>query len=271
MTGNGLFFSIKSMNTTDFIKAKQEGKKLSMVTCYDSTFAKIIDQTDIDLILIGDSASMVMHGESTTLPATMDWMAEHTRSVRNGTEKYIVADMPFLTTRKGLEYATECAGRLLVSGANCVKIEGVFGQEEIIRHLVLSGIPVMSHLGLTPQFFQAFGGHKMQGKTDAAAEKIIEEAKKAEELGCCSIVLECIPAALAEKITKTVSIPTIGIGAGVNCDGQVLVLQDMLGMTGFKMRFVRQYLDGLNMIKNALNQYASDVHTGDFPKGDEIK
>ena len=259
------------MNTTDFHKSKKEGKKLSMITCYDASFARLIDQTDIDLILIGDSASMVMHGESTTLPATMEWMTEHTRSVRNGTEKYIVSDMPFLSTRKGLEHAVDCAGRLLVAGANCVKIEGVFGQEEIIRHLVLSGIPVMSHLGLTPQFFQAFGGHKMQGKTEEAAEKIIEEAKKAEELGCCSIVLECIPAALAEKITQSVSIPTIGIGAGVNCDGQVLVLQDMLGMSGFKPRFVRQYLNGAELIKNALNQYASDVHTGEFPKADEIR
>ena len=256
------------MNTTDFHKAKAEHKKLSMVTCYDASFARLIDQTDIDLILIGDSASMVIHGESTTIPATIEWMAEHTRSVRNGTEKYIVSDMPFLSTRKGLEHAVDCAGRLLVAGANCVKIEGVFGQEEIIRHLVLSGIPVMSHLGLTPQFFQAFGGHKMQGKTEEAAEKIIEEAKKAEELGCCSIVLECIPAALAEKITQSVSIPTIGIGAGVNCYGQV---QDMLGMSGFKPRFVRQYLNGAELIKNALNQYASDVHTGEFPKADEIR
>ncbi len=259
------------MTTVDFHKFKAEGKKISMITCYDSTFAKIIDQTDIDCILIGDSASMVMHGESTTIPAKMEWMEEHTRSVRNGTQKYIVSDMPFLTTRKGIQYATECAGRLLVNGANCVKIEGVFGQEDVIGHLVMSGIPVMSHLGLTPQFYQAFGGHKMQGKTEEAAEKIIEEAKKAEELGCCSVVLECIPAALAERITKAISIPTIGIGAGVNCDGQVLVLHDMLGMSGFKPRFVRQYLDGLNLIKNALNSYASDVHTGEFPKGDEIK
>ncbi|MCR5399987.1 MAG: 3-methyl-2-oxobutanoate hydroxymethyltransferase [Treponema sp.] len=259
------------MNTTDFHKAKEDGKKLSMVTCYDASFARLIDQTDIDLILIGDSASMVMHGESTTIPATMEWMVEHTRSVRNGTSKYIVADMPFLTTRKGLEYATDCAGRLLVAGANCVKIEGVFGQEDIIHHLTMSGIPVMSHLGLTPQFYQAFGGHKMQGKTDEAAKKIIEEAIKAQELGCSSIVLECIPAALAKEITQAVNIPTIGIGAGVDCDGQVLVLHDMLGLSGFKMRFVRQYLNGAELVKNALNQYANDVHTGDFPKGDEIK
>lgn len=259
------------MTTLDFLKFKQENKKISMITCYDATFARIVDQTDIDCILIGDSCSMVMHGESTTLPAKMEWMVEHTRSVRNGTSKYIVADMPFLTTRKGLEFATDCAGQLLVAGANCVKIEGVFGQEDILRHLVMSGIPVMAHLGLTPQFYQAFGGHKMQGKTDAAAEKIIEEAKKAEELGCFCVLLECIPAALAERISKEISVPTIGIGAGVNCDGQVLVLQDMLGMSGFKPRFVRQYLNGLELIKGALNQYASDVHDESFPGADEIK
>ena len=212
-----------------------------------------------------------MHGESTTIPAKMEWMVEHTRSVRNGTSKYIVADMPFLSTRKGIPFATECAGQLLVAGANCVKIEGVFGQEDVLHHLVMSGIPVMAHLGLTPQFFQAFGGHKMQGKTEAAAEKIIEEAKKAEELGCFCVLLECIPASLAEKISKAVSVPVIGIGAGVNVDGQVLVLQDMLGMNGFKPRFVRQYLNGAELIKGALNQYAQDVHDASFPGPEEIK
>lgn len=259
------------MTTLDFLKAKQENRKISMITCYDATFAKLIDETDIDCILIGDSCSMVMHGETTTIPAKMEWMVEHTRSVRNGTSKYIVADMPFLSTRKGIPFATECAGQLLVAGANCVKIEGVFGQEDVLHHLVMSGIPVMAHLGLTPQFFQAFGGHKMQGKTEAAAEKIIEEAKKAEELGCFCVLLECIPASLAEKISKAVSVPVIGIGAGVNVDGQVLVLHDMLGMSGFKPRFVRQYLNGAELIKGALNQYAQDVHDASFPGPEEIK
>lgn len=259
------------MTTLDFQKFKSENKKISMITCYDATFARIINQTDIDCILIGDSCSMVMHGESTTIPAQMDWMVEHTRSVRNGTDKYIVADMPFLSTRKGISHAVDCAGRLLVAGANSVKIEGIFGQEDVIGHLVLSGIPVMAHLGLTPQFYQAFGGHKMQGKTEEAAEKIIEEAKKAEELGCFCVLLECIPAALAERVSKAVSVPTIGIGAGVDCDGQVLVLQDALGMSGFKPRFVRQYLNGLELIKNAMNQYAADVHDSTFPGPDEIK
>ncbi|MBR1714687.1 MAG: 3-methyl-2-oxobutanoate hydroxymethyltransferase [Treponema sp.] len=258
------------MTTLDFAAYKKDGRKISMVTCYDATFAKIIDKTDIDTILIGDSASMVMHGESTTIPTKMEWMEEHTRSVRNGTSKFIVADMPFLTTRKGQDYATDCAGRLLVAGANSVKIEGVFGQEKILEHLTLSGIPVMAHLGLTPQFYQAFGGHKMQGKTEEAAEKIIEEAKLAEKVGCFSLVLECIPKDLAKKITESVGIPTIGIGAGRDCDGQVLVLQDMLGMSGFKPRFVKQYMDGLSLITGALNEYAREVSEAAFPFDENI-
>ncbi len=259
------------MNSLDFLKYKSEKHKISMVTCYDTTFARIVEKSDVDCILIGDSLSMVMHGELTTIPAKMEWMEEHTKSVRNGTQKYIVSDMPFLSTRKGFEFATDCAGKLLVAGANCVKIEGIFGQEEIIRHLVLSGIPVMSHLGLTPQFFQAFGGHKMQGKTEETAEKILEEAKLAEKLGCVAIVLECIPGELAEKITGSVKIPTIGIGAGAKTDGQVLVLQDMLGMSGFHPRFVRQYLNGAELIENALNSYAKDVAEQNFPGPEESK
>ena len=259
------------MNSLDFFKYTQEKRKISMVTCYDTTFARLVEQTAVDCILIGDSLSMVMHGESTTIPAKMEWMEEHTRSVRNGTKKYIVSDMPFLTTRKGIEFATDCAGKLLVAGANCVKIEGIFGQEEIIQHLVLSGIPVMSHLGLTPQFFQAFGGHKMQGKTEEAANKIIEEAKLAEKFGCVAIVLECIPSELAKKITESVKIPTIGIGAGAETDGQVLVLQDLLGMSGFRPRFVRQYLNGAELITNALNAYAKDVAEKTFPGPEESK
>ena len=259
------------MTSLDFFKYKTEKHKISMVTCYDTTFARLVEKTNVDCILIGDSLSMVMHGENTTIPAKMEWMEEHTRSVRNGTQKYIVSDMPFLSTRKGIEFATDCAGKLLVAGANCVKIEGIFGQEEIIRHLVLSGIPVMSHLGLTPQFFQAFGGHKMQGKTEEAAEKILEEAKLAEKSGWVAIVLECIPCELAKKITETVKIPTIGIGAGAETDGQVLVLQDMLGMSGFHPRFVRQYLNGAELITNALNKYAKDVAEQNFPGPEESK
>lgn len=258
------------MTTLDFASYKKEGKKISMITCYDSTFAKIIDKTDIDTILIGDSCAMVMHGESTTIPATIEWMAEHTRSVRNGTSKFILADMPFLSTRKGINYATECAGKLLQSGANAVKIEGVFGQEDVIEHLVMSGIPVMAHLGLTPQFYQAFGGHKMQGKTDESAKKIKEEALLAQKLGCFSVLMECIPSAVASDITKSLEVATIGIGAGKDCDGQVLVLQDMLGMSGFKPKLVKQYLNGIELISGALNQYAKEVASNEFPFAENI-
>ena len=243
-----------------------------MITCYDSTFAKLVQSSSVDCILIGDSCSMVMHGEKTTIPATIQMMKDHTQAVRKGAEDiFIVADMPFLSTRKGVIEATENAGQLLASGANAVKIEGIFGQEDIIEHLVKSGIPVMAHLGLTPQFYNAFGGHKMQGKTEETAEKILEEARLAEKLGCFAIVLECIPANLASKITHAVKIPTIGIGAGLDCDGQVLVLQDMLGMSGFKPRFVRQYMQGQELILNALNAYAKDVRNETFPGPEEIR
>ncbi|MCR5613287.1 3-methyl-2-oxobutanoate hydroxymethyltransferase [Treponema sp.] len=253
------------MTLLDFPKRKNSNQKISMVTCYDASFARLVNESAVDCILIGDSCAMVMHGEHTTLPATIEMMALHTKAVRNGTDKFIVSDMPFLSTRKGLEYATDCAGKLLVAGANAVKIEGVDGQEDVIEHLVKSGIPVMSHLGLTPQFYNAFGGHKKQGKTEDSVEKIKREAKAAQELGCFSIVLECIPAELAREITNSVSIATIGIGAGLDCDGQVLVLQDLLGMSDFTPKFVHHFMDGKKLITDALNEYAKEVSGGIFP------
>ena len=229
------------MTVLDFLKFKQEKKKISMITCYDSTFSQIVDSSDVDCILIGDSCSNVMHGEESTIPAKMEWLEEHTRSVRSKTKKFIVSDMPFLST------------------------------EEILKSIILSGIPVIAHLGLTPQFFQAFGGHRMQGKTEEAAEKIIYEAKKAEELGCFAVLVECIPKELAKKITDLLSVPVIGIGSGVDVDGQVLVLQDMLGLSTFKPFFVRHYLNGAELVKNALNSFNSDVKTLNFPSGSESK
>ena len=251
-----------TMTTLDFPLRKKNHEKISMVTCYDASFASLIEGTELDCILIGDSCSMVMHGNPTTLPADIGMMVTHTKAVRSKTKKFIVSDMPFLTTRKGLENAVDCAGQLLVAGANAVKIEGVDGQEDIISHLVKSGIPVMSHLGLTPQFYNAFGGHKRQGKTEESVEKIKREAKMAEELGCFSVVLECIPQELAEEITQSILIPTIGIGCGNDCDGQVLVLQDLLGMSDFTPKFVKKYLDGRNLITVALNEYVRDVKNG---------
>lgn len=253
------------MTILDFSARKANRQKISMLTCYDATFARLLDSSRVDCILIGDSCSMVMHGEKTTIPATIEMLETHTKAVRSGTGKFILSDMPFLSTRKGIPYAAECAGRLLVAGANAVKIEGVYGQEDVIRHLVQSGIPVMSHLGLTPQFYNALGGHKKQGKTDEAQKRLSDEAVLAESLGCFGILLECIPSDLAKRITESAGVPTIGIGAGKDCDGQVLVLQDMLGMSGFKPKFVREYLQGASLITDAFNRYAAEVSDGVFP------
>ncbi|MCQ2610850.1 MAG: 3-methyl-2-oxobutanoate hydroxymethyltransferase [Treponema sp.] len=248
------------MTTLDFYARKQSGQKISMVTCYDYSFANLVNQTSVDTILIGDSCAMVMHGYDTTIPATMEMMELHTMAVRKGApDKFIVADMPFLATRKGIEYATECAGRLLKAGANCVKIERISTQPEIIRHLVDSGIPVMAHLGLTPQFYNTLGGHKRQGKTDDAAAEIKKEAMLAQECGCFSVLMECIPAELAEDITKSLDVVTIGIGCGDGTDGQVLVLQDILGMSDHTPKFAKKYLDGAALIKEAFEQYHKDV------------
>lgn len=250
------------MTTLDFFSRKDK-QKISMVTCYDATFAELVNDSDVDCILIGDSCAMVMHGESTTIPATIEMLELHTKAVRKGApNKFIVADMPFLSTRKGLEYSVECAGRLIVAGANAVKIERINTQPEIIKHIVDSGIPVMAHLGLTPQFYNVLGGHKRQGKTQEEAVKIIEEAELAVKCGCFSVLLECIPSEIAEQITKLIPVATIGIGSGTKTDGQVLVLQDMLGLTDFSPKFVTKYLDGTNLVKDALNKYAKDVLEG---------
>ena len=248
------------MTTLDFFERKNSAQKISMVTCYDSTFAGIIDRSPIDTILIGDSCAMVMHGESTTLPATIEMMESHTRAVRKGApSKFIVADMPFLSTRKGKEYAVECAGKLLVAGANAVKIERISTQSEIIKHIVDSGIPVMAHLGLTPQFYNTLGGHKRQGKSEDSAKSILEEAKLSVECGCFSVLMECIPENLAKKITDEISVATIGIGCGKYTDGQVLVLQDLLGLSERAPSFAKKYMDGRDLVLKALNEYHREV------------
>lgn len=243
------------MTVLDFPAFKKEGKKISMITCYDAAFAKIVGASNVDCILIGDSCSMVMCGKPTTVCGTMQMMVDHTAAVRAGTDKFIVGDMPFLATRKSLADTVESAGRLLAAGANAVKIERIDTQADTIKYLVDSGIPVMAHLGLTPQFFNAMGGHKKQGKIDSEAERIYQEALLAEKCGCFAIVLECIPEDLAGRITHAVSIPTIGIGSGRDCDGQVLVLQDALGMTQGAPKFAHKFMDGWNLILGALNDY----------------
>lgn len=259
------------MKIHDFISKKQAGQKISMITCYDYSFAQIINETDIDCVLVGDSAAMVMHGHSSTLPVNTNIMALHTAAVvRGASKKFIIGDMPFISYRKSLSESVTAAGKLMKAGAHAVKLEGAKGNLELVRHLVDSGIPVMGHLGLTPQSVNQLGGFKVQGKLEEEQQEIYQQALDLEKAGCFSLVLECVPASLGRKISQALEIPTIGIGAGIDCDGQVLVLQDMLGMnTKFKPKFLRAYFDGFNSLKKAFNQYHQDVVGKSFPSKDE--
>lgn len=254
--------------TVPDIRAMKGREKIASITCYDASFARIIDGTPIHLVLVGDSASNVIWGHDTTLPITMDEMLMLTRAVNSGlTRPLLVADMPFLSYQPSEEVAITNAGLFLKAGAKAVKVEGGGPHiREIVSKLVEIGIPVMGHLGLTPQSVHRLGGYKLQGQEDADADLILTEAKLLEQAGCFSIVLEKIPSSLAGRITESLSIPTIGIGAGLNCDGQILVLYDLLGLDPlFKPRFVRRYADLANTIHEALSLYAKDVIRGAFP------
>ncbi len=254
-------------NILELQQAKRNKKKITVVTCYDFSFAQIINDSAIDCVLIGDSAAMVMHGHETTVPITVETMALHTSAVARGAKsKFIISDLPFLSYRKGLTIAMESIGTLMCAGAHAVKLERACGQIELIEHIVQSGVPVMGHLGMTPQSFHQLGGFRTQGKNDQDAQKILDDAKRLEQAGCFSLVLECIPAALAKQITESLSIPTIGIGAGKHVDGQVLVLQDLLGMQkDFAPKFLKTYLNGFSMIQEALNAYDREVKQEIFP------
>lgn len=242
-----------------------------MATCYDFTFARLVAMSPIDAILVGDSAAMVVHGFETTLSATVEMMQTHTAAVARGARgKLIVADMPFLSFRKGIPAAMEAAQSLMTAGAHAVKLEGVTGHEDVVQHLVQSGIPVMGHVGLQPQSVKAYGGYQPRGRQGVEAADIARQARRLEELGVFAVVLECIPAVLAKKITRSLRIPTIGIGAGANCDGQILVLQDMLGLnTSFHPRFARTFLKAESTVVEALAAYDSAVKAGTFPAEDE--
>lgn len=255
----------------DFAAAKAAGRKISMVTCYDSSFARVIEASKVDCILVGDSAAMVVHGHGDTLAATVEMMAVHTAAVRRGAPtRFLIGDMPFLTFRKGVPAALDAVAELMRAGAQAVKLEGVAGHEDVIEAIVGSGVPVMGHLGLTPQSVNALSGFRVQGRREDDAVRIIEDAKRYEELGCFSIVLECVPSALGARITQAVRIPTIGVGAGPHCDGQVLVLNDLLGFTGsHRPKFVRSYLDGNAVVREAIDRFDSDVKHGAFPAAAE--
>ncbi len=259
------------MNVLDFQKMKNEGRKISVVTCYDYSSARAVAASNIDCILVGDSLAMVMHGHATTLSATTSMMALHTAAVARGAPaKFIVADLPFLSYRKGLKDAMDSVQDLMSAGAHAVKLEGVQGHAEIVRHIVESGVPVMGHLGLTPQSINMLGGMKVQARTDAAVEILSTQARELEEAGCFSLVLECVPSEAARKVTELLGIPTIGIGAGASVSGQVLVYQDVLGLNpGFKPKFLRAYANTFGVIQAALNAYDRDVKVGSFPSESE--
>ncbi|MEP6714905.1 MAG: 3-methyl-2-oxobutanoate hydroxymethyltransferase, partial [Terriglobia bacterium] len=251
------------MYSGDFPRAKAEGRRLSMVTCYDYTFARLVSETPVDAILVGDSAAMVMHGHTSTLHATVEMIRIHTEAVARGTTKFLIADLPFLSFRKGVSAALDAAQILMTAGAKAVKLEGVDGHEDVIERLVGSGIPVMGHLGLQPQSVETSGGFRVQGRTDVSAQAISRQAAALEKLGAFAVVLECVPAALAQEITSAIRIPTIGIGAGVGCDGQILVLQDLLGMSpDFRPRFVRPFFSGSQSIIQALGDFDAAVKSG---------
>jgi len=255
------------MKVIDFRSRKEEQQKISMVTCYDFWSAQIVETSAIDCILVGDSAAMIMHGHSNTIPATVEMIASHVTAVcRGAPSKFVVADMPFLSVRAGLEEAIRAVDTLLKAGAHAVKIEGITGHREITHHIVESGVPVMGHLGLTPQSIHQLGGFRVQGKVEHEVDLLTGQAKEVESVGCFALVLECIPASVASSITDDLSIPTIGIGAGNGTDGQVLVLHDLLDLSSeFEAKFVRKYLQGRELIQAALQRYDEEVKSGDFP------
>ena len=263
---------IKKVTTLTLQKMKESGEKISMLTAYDFSFAKIIDGAGIDVILVGDSASNVMAGHETTLPITLDQMIYHASSViRAVNRSLVVVDLPFGSYQSNSDIALASAIKIMKeSGGHSIKLEG--GEEVLdsIKKIVSAGIPVMGHLGLTPQSIYKFGTYTVRAKEEEEANKLRNDAKLLEDAGCFAIVLEKIPASLAKDVSASISIPTIGIGAGGNCDGQVLVMHDMLGInTEFKPRFLRQYLNVAEQATTAVQQYIKDVKSNDFPNESE--
>ena len=262
----------KRVTTKSVVEMKANGEKISMLTAYDYTFAKLLDSAGIDVLLVGDSASNVMAGHETTLPITLDQMIYHASSVIRGvTRALVVVDLPFGTYQSDPKKALRSATRIMKeSGAHAIKLEGGKEEAESIRRIVNAGIPVMGHLGLTPQSIHQFGSFALRAKEEAEAQKLKEDAKLLEQLGCFAIVLEKIPAKLAEEVAKSVRIPIIGIGAGSAIDGQVLVMHDMLGMSNeFHPKFLRKYANLQEIINEAVTHYIQDVKAVEFPNENE--
>ncbi|MCK4305542.1 MAG: 3-methyl-2-oxobutanoate hydroxymethyltransferase [Candidatus Eisenbacteria sp.] len=256
------------MTARRLIRWKKKARKISVLTCYDFTMARLLDRARVPVILVGDSLGQVVLGYDSTLPVTLDEMILHTRAVARAKPwGMIVTDMPFLTFQVSAEKALEAAGRIVAEGrCDAVKIEGGERSVPAIRRIVEAGIPVMGHLGLTPQSILALGGYRVQGRKKAEREVLKRDAERLQDGGCFAIVLEAIPATLAGEITAMLKIPTIGIGAGPLCDGQVLVLHDMLGLfTEFEPRFVRRFMEGAVLVEKALREYVEAVEKGRFP------
>ncbi|MCB9311044.1 MAG: 3-methyl-2-oxobutanoate hydroxymethyltransferase [Lewinellaceae bacterium] len=263
---------IKRITTHILQTLKEQGEKISMLTAYDYSMARIVDAAGIDIILVGDSASNVMAGHETTLPITLDQMIYHAQSVIRATERaFVVVDLPFGSYQGNSTKALNSAISIMKeSGAHAVKMEGGSEIEDSVIRILSAGIPVMGHLGLTPQSIYKFGTYGVRAKEEAEAEKLISDAKLLESLGCFALVLEKIPAELGSKVAQALHIPVIGIGAGDGVDGQVLVLHDLLGITqDFNPRFLRRYLNMYDLMKNAIEHYISDVKSGDFPNKEE--
>ena len=255
-------------NVHDFGRMKKDNIKISMISAYDYWSAKILSQSEIDCILVGDSAVMTMHGHSTPIPASMELMLPHVAAVAKGApEKFIIGDMPFCSYRKGLEPTMNAIDSMMKAGSHAIKLEGAGDNIPTIQHIVQSGVPVMGHLGLTGQSVHMLGGFRVQGKNKKTAQLVMDQAKALQDAGCFSLVLECIPYLLAKEITDALEIPTIGIGAGPHTSGQVLVFQDMLGcFPDLSPKFLKTYLNGFELIQKALNQFNEEVKSEAFPE-----
>lgn len=262
----------RKVTTQRFIEMKRKGEKISMLTSYDYTMAGIVDKAGIDAILVGDSASNVMAGNQTTLPITVDQMIYHAKSVVRAVQRaLVVCDMPFGSYQVGSHVGVTNAIRIMKeSGCDALKIEGGVEIIDTVKRILDAGIPVMGHLGLTPQSINKFGTYAVRAKDEAEAEKLLSDAKALAEIGCFAVTLEKVPAKLAAQVTREIKVPTIGIGAGNGTDGQVLVVADMLGMSqGFNPRFLRRYANLNEVITDAIGQYVTDVKSGDFPNEQE--
>jgi 3-methyl-2-oxobutanoate hydroxymethyltransferase len=263
---------IKRVTVNTLLKMKTSGEKIAMLTAYDYSMAKIVDEAGVDVILVGDSASNVMAGHETTLPITLDQMIYHAQSVIRGVKRaLVVVDLPFGSYQGNSRIALESAVRIMKeSGGHAVKLEGGIEVKESVIRILSAGIPVMGHLGLVPQSIYKFGTYTVRAKEEEEANRLRSDAKLLEELGCFGVVLEKIPAKLATEVSQSIEIPTIGIGAGGGCDGQVLVLHDILGLTkDFQPRFLRRYLNLFDEVKGAISHYVSDVKAKDFPNEKE--